>query len=74
MDGAFHARWFDGRSSAGQLVQVTLAGSPQGPVLALLNNALNSVVLPGWVKRCGELCGEIYKRVVAPITGVKYEK
>ena len=36
MDGAFHARWFDGRSSAGQLVQVALASSPQGPVLALL--------------------------------------
>lgn len=36
MDGAFHARWFDGRSSAGQLVQVALAPSPHGPVLALL--------------------------------------
>jgi len=36
MDGAFHARWFDGRSSAGQLVQVTLARTPQGPVLTLL--------------------------------------
>ncbi|WP_427915234.1 M48 family metallopeptidase [Ramlibacter sp. MMS24-I3-19] len=36
MDRAFHARWFDGRSSAGQLVHVALSGSPRGPVLRLL--------------------------------------
>lgn len=36
MHGAFHARWFDGRSSAGQLVEVSLASSPRGPQLALL--------------------------------------
>lgn len=36
MDGAFHARWFDGRSSAGRPVHVALARSPQGPVLTLL--------------------------------------
>ena len=41
--------------------------------LALLRSSLTSVVLPAWVKRCGERCGEIYNRVVAPITGVKYE-
>lgn len=35
MQGAFHARWFDGRSSAGQLVQVALAATKQGPVLTL---------------------------------------
>ena len=33
-----------------------------------------TVVLPAWVKRCGERCGETYNRIVAPITGVKYEK
>ena len=41
--------------------------------LALLRSSLTSVVLPAWVKRCGDRCGEIYNRVVAPITGVKYE-
>lgn len=35
MEGAFHARWFDGRSSAGQLVHVALARSARGPVLTL---------------------------------------
>jgi len=32
-----------------------------------------AVILPAWVKRCGERCGEVYNRAVAPITGVKYE-
>jgi TRAP-type C4-dicarboxylate transport system substrate-binding protein len=41
--------------------------------LATLKASLTGVVLPAWVKRCGERCGEIYNRVVAPITGVKYE-
>jgi TRAP-type C4-dicarboxylate transport system substrate-binding protein len=41
--------------------------------LATLRNSLTSVILPAWVKRCGARCGEIYNRVVAPITGVKYE-
>ena len=30
-------------------------------------------MLPAWVKRCGERCGETYNRLVAPITGVRYE-
>ena len=41
---------------------------------ATLRSALTAVVLPAWVKRCGERCGETYNRIVAPITGVKYEK
>ena len=40
---------------------------------AVLRSALTAVVLPAWVKRCGEKCGETYNRLVAPITGVKYE-
>ena len=43
------------------------------PTCATLRNSLTSVVLPAWVKRCGERCGETYNRLVAPITGVKYE-
>ncbi len=38
-----------------------------------LRALLTSVVLPAWVKRCGERCGETYNRLVAPITGVRYE-
>jgi TRAP-type transport system periplasmic protein len=38
-----------------------------------LRASLTSVVLPAWVKRCGERCGEVYNRLVAPITGVRYE-
>jgi len=30
-------------------------------------------VLPGWVKRCGTRCGEIYNEVIAPISGVKWK-
>ncbi|MBI3517069.1 MAG: TRAP transporter substrate-binding protein [Proteobacteria bacterium] len=39
---------------------------------AQLKKILSDNVLPGWVKRCGERCGEVYNQVVAPITGVKY--
>ncbi|QCI65025.1 TRAP transporter substrate-binding protein [Phreatobacter stygius] len=37
-----------------------------------LRTVLTSTVLPAWVKRCGARCGEIYNRVVAPITGVQF--
>lgn len=37
-----------------------------------LRNVLSSTVLPAWVKRCGARCGEIYNRVVAPVTGVTF--
>jgi len=38
-----------------------------------LRASLTSVVLPAWVKRCGERCGETYNSLVAPITGIRYE-
>ena len=44
------------------------------PITRRCGNSLTSVVLPAWVKRCGERCGETYNRLVAPITGVKYEQ
>ena len=28
-------------------------------------------ILPTWIKRCGAQCGEVYNRVVAPISGVR---
>jgi TRAP-type C4-dicarboxylate transport system substrate-binding protein len=37
-----------------------------------LADALSGVVLPGWVKRCGAKCGDVYNEVIAPISGVKY--
>lgn len=39
---------------------------------AAVRKQLVEVVLPGWVKRCGERCGQIYNEVVAPITGIQY--
>lgn len=45
---------------------------PAAADTAVLASTLTSTVLPAWVKRCGERCGEVYNRVVAPVTGVKY--
>jgi TRAP-type transport system periplasmic protein len=39
---------------------------------AAVRKQLVEVVLPGWVNRCGERCGQIYNEVVAPISGIKY--
>jgi TRAP-type C4-dicarboxylate transport system substrate-binding protein len=30
------------------------------------------VVLPGFVRRCGARCGEVYNQVIAPISGVRF--
>jgi TRAP-type C4-dicarboxylate transport system substrate-binding protein len=38
----------------------------------ILRNTLRSTILPAWVRRCGARCGEIYNRVVAPITEVQF--
>jgi TRAP-type C4-dicarboxylate transport system substrate-binding protein len=37
-----------------------------------LKKILEEAVLPGWVKRCGARCGDVYNEVLAPITGVRY--
>jgi TRAP-type transport system periplasmic protein len=39
---------------------------------AALRKIVETVVIPGWVKRCGARCGDIYNEVVAPITGLKF--
>jgi TRAP-type C4-dicarboxylate transport system substrate-binding protein len=39
---------------------------------ARIREALTTVVLPNWVKRCGPKCGDTYNEVIAPITGVRY--
>lgn len=38
----------------------------------LVRATLRSTVLPGFVRRCGARCGEIYNQVIAPISGVEY--
>lgn len=40
--------------------------------VALLREAMQTVVLPAFVRRCGARCGEIYNQVVAPISGIRY--
>ena len=39
---------------------------------ARLRQIFESVVLPGWVRRCGARCGEVYNATIAPISGVRY--
>jgi TRAP-type C4-dicarboxylate transport system substrate-binding protein len=41
--------------------------------LQALRSALTDNVLPAFIRRCGAACGETYNRVVAPISGVRYE-
>ncbi|MGH6637538.1 MAG: TRAP transporter substrate-binding protein [Polaromonas sp.] len=45
---------------------------PQGNVVATLHKELADDVLPGWIKRCGDRCVQVYNEVIAPITGIKY--
>jgi len=40
--------------------------------VALLREAMQKVVLPAFVKRCGARCGEIYNQIVSPISGITY--
>lgn len=42
------------------------AGTP-----AAIQKRLTEVVLPNWVRRCGDRCAQVYNDVVAPISGVK---
>jgi TRAP-type C4-dicarboxylate transport system substrate-binding protein len=39
---------------------------------ARVREIFESTVLPGWVRRCGARCGEIYNQVIAPISGVRF--
>ncbi len=45
---------------------------PAGNVAASLQKEMAEDVLPGWVKRCGARCGQVYNDVIAPITGIRY--
>lgn len=39
---------------------------------AALRRILQENVLPGFVKRCGVRCGEVFNQVIAPLAGVRY--
>ncbi len=39
---------------------------------ARLRQIFETVILPGWVKRCGARCGQVYNEVIAPISGVRF--
>ena len=40
---------------------------------ALVRQIMQSTVLPGFVKRCGARCGEVYNQVIAPISKVEFK-
>jgi TRAP-type C4-dicarboxylate transport system substrate-binding protein len=44
---------------------------PPANIIATLQKELSEDVLPGWFKRCGDRCANVYKEVIEPITGVK---
>jgi TRAP-type C4-dicarboxylate transport system substrate-binding protein len=58
----------------GKLVETRpmAASEPASGDLETLRTTLRSTILPAWVRRCGARCGEIYNRVVAPITEVQF--
>ncbi|MBL6457763.1 TRAP transporter substrate-binding protein [Belnapia sp. T6] len=39
---------------------------------AALREILEKTVLPGFVRRCGARCGEVYNQVIAPISGIRF--
>jgi TRAP-type C4-dicarboxylate transport system substrate-binding protein len=41
--------------------------------LQALRGFLTDNILPAFVRRCGAACGETYNRIVAPISGVRFE-
>ncbi len=43
---------------------------PSDADIAAVRATLSSSVLPGWLRRCGERCGPVYDRLVAPISGI----
>jgi len=56
----------------GRLVEgrtMTVARPSEADIQAV-RATLSANVLPGWVRRCGERCGQLYDRLVAPVSGV----
>ncbi|MFL1461207.1 TRAP transporter substrate-binding protein [Roseococcus sp. DSY-14] len=56
-----------GRLVEGRTMTVARPGDAD---IAAVRATLSANVLPGWVRRCGERCGQLYDRLVAPVSGV----
>lgn len=39
---------------------------------AQVRQIFQQTVLPGWVRRCGARCGEVYNQVIAPLSGIRF--
>ena len=39
---------------------------------ALVRQVFEQTVLPGWVRRCGARCGEVFNQTIAPIAGMRF--
>ncbi|MES2710832.1 MAG: TRAP transporter substrate-binding protein [Pseudomonadota bacterium] len=39
---------------------------------AQLRQIFETTVLPGFVRRCGARCGEVYNQVIAPLSGIRF--
>ncbi|MDB5383222.1 MAG: hypothetical protein JWO26_2854 [Rhodospirillales bacterium] len=56
----------------------TIASRPMTEVVptdadrAQLRGIFEATVLPGFVRRCGARCGEIYNQVIAPLSGIRF--
>ena len=48
--------------------------APRADVRATIAKELEEVVVPGWLKRCGDKCNKVYAEVIAPVTGMKARK
>lgn len=46
---------------------------PKPEEMAAVRAVFAESVLPHWVKRCGQACGEVYNRLVAPISGALFK-
>jgi TRAP-type C4-dicarboxylate transport system substrate-binding protein len=49
---------------------VEVVGTPAD--IALTRQIFQQNVLPGFVRRCGARCGEVYNQIIAPISGIRF--
>lgn len=54
--------------AARPMTEVSMSAADQ----ATVRQIFQQTVLPGWVRRCGARCGEIYNETIAPISGVRF--
>lgn len=46
--------------------------APTAADQATVREMFQAAILPGWVRRCGARCGEVYNEVIAPIVGTRF--